>query len=82
MPALSCSARCGEANRAWIRLPPWIHRPSCAAVTLNTDASPVLVGLPGQEGVYSFRVGGSFAISHDTPPGVYAGSFVVTVLYN
>lgn len=58
--------------------------PGTLAVTLNTDAdpSPVLVGLPGQQGTYSFRVGGSFPVSHDTPAGVYAGTFVVTVLYN
>jgi hypothetical protein len=58
--------------------------PGTLPVTLNTDAdaSPILVGPPGEEGNYSFRVGGSFPISHDTPSGVYSGSFVVTVLYN
>ncbi len=58
--------------------------PGTLPVTLNTDAdaSPVLVGQANQEGQYSFRVGGSFPISHDTPPGTYSGNFVVTVLYN
>jgi hypothetical protein len=58
--------------------------PATLPVTLNTnaDASPVLVGLPTQQGSYSFRVGGSFPIAHDTPAGAYSGTFVVTVVYN
>ena len=58
--------------------------PANLPVTLNTDAdaSPMLVGLPTQEGTYSFRVGGSFPIGDDTPAGAYSGTFVVTVIYN
>lgn len=58
--------------------------PGTLPVTLNTDAdpSPILVGQPSAEGQYSFRVGGSFPIGHDTPAGTYTGNFVVTVLYN
>jgi hypothetical protein len=58
--------------------------PGSLPVTLNTDAdaTPILSGAAGSEGSYSFRVGGSFPISDDTPPGVYSGNFVAMVLYN
>lgn len=58
--------------------------PGSLSVTLNSnaDASPVLSGSVGTEGSYSFRVGGSFSLSHDTPAGAYSGDFVVMVLYN
>jgi hypothetical protein len=58
--------------------------PGTLPVTLNTNAdpSPILSGTAGAEGTYNFRVGGSFPISHDTPSGVYSGTFVVTVVYN
>ncbi|MBT2188322.1 DUF4402 domain-containing protein [Sphingobium nicotianae] len=53
-------------------------------VTLNNDAAatPLLAGSPNDEGSYSFRIGGSFSVSHDTPAGLYSGDFVVTVLYD
>jgi hypothetical protein len=79
----------GEGGQAFsidmdIETPFNMTGPGTLPVTLNTnaDASPVLSGSAGAEGSYAFRVGGSFPINHDTPAGVYSGSFVVTVLYN
>lgn len=58
--------------------------PGTLPVTLNTNAdpSPILSGTAGAEGSYSFRIGGSFPVGHDTPAGHYSGSFLVTVVYD
>jgi len=67
-----------------VETPVMLNGPGSLSVMLNSnaDASPVLSGSAGAEGSYSFRVGGSFSLSHDAPAGAYSGNFVVTVLYN
>jgi len=88
-PTLAEYSVSGEGGQSFsidmdIETPVEMTGPATLEVTLNTnaDASPVLTGLPTQEGDYSFRVGGSFPIAHDTPAGAYSGTFLVTVLYN
>jgi hypothetical protein len=88
-PTLAQYTVTGEGGQTFaidmdIETPVEMTGPDTLEVTLNTNAdeSPMLVGLPTQEGEYSFRVGGSFPIAHDTPAGAYSGIFVVTVLYN
>jgi len=88
-PSLAQYTVTGEGGQTFsidmdIETPVAMTGPDTLEVTLNTnaDASPALVGLPTQQGEYSFRVGGAFPIAHDTPAGAYSGTFVVTVLYN
>jgi hypothetical protein len=50
-------------------------------VTMSSNAGST-ANLNSSTGIFSFGIGGSINVSHTTPPGLYNGSFVVSVAYN
>jgi hypothetical protein len=60
--------------------------PNSGSVTVTTNnnvvATPTLSSIPGNNGTYSFFVGGKLDVTDATPGGLYSGAYQVTVSYN
>ena len=57
-------------------------QPMTVTLTSSAGAAPTLSSSLGSQGTFTFGVGGSTSVDSTTPPGAYAGSFLVTVAYN